>query len=103
MLDCPGAIGTSAQGIDGNTIVGTEGNSDGNGHGFVYDGTIWRTLDYPGGAGTYLKGISGNNIVGVFRGGSNVRRSFLLTIPEPATLLLLALGGSGVLRRRRRS
>jgi len=35
-------------------------------------------------------------------GATTVTRAFLLTIPEPATMALLALGGLAMLRRRRR-
>jgi len=41
-------------------------------------------------------------IVGYGDDGSGQARAFLLTpVPEPATLLLLALGGLAVIRRRR--
>jgi uncharacterized membrane protein len=99
-LNYPGASETTAYGISGSNIVGYYEYEDGSRHGFLYDGTTWRTLDYPGAFNTYAYGISGNRIVGCFSDSSG-QHGFLLTIPEPATLSLLAIGGLVLVRRKR--
>ena len=99
-LDYPGASDTWVSGISGNNIVGQHSDSSSS-HGFLYDGATWTSLDYPGVSGdTRATGISGNNIVGNHYGVSGYH-GFLLTIPEPATLSLLAFGGLAMMRRRR--
>jgi hypothetical protein len=47
--------------------------------------------------------IDGNNIVGVYIDADNVSHGFEATVPEPATLTLMALGlgGFALLRKRR--
>jgi len=75
-LDYPGAIGTSAHGISGSSIVGTYTDSSLNYHGFLYNGTSWTTLNYPGISGleidTSANGISDSSIVGNVRFSDNV-------------------------------
>jgi hypothetical protein len=97
-LDYPGAGDTYAYGVSGDNIVGYCATPAK--HGFIYNISTktWTTLDYPGTtSGTTAFGIDGNGIVGVW---NSSYRSFLLTIPEPATLSLSALGGLMILRRR---
>ncbi len=86
-------------GFDGGNIVGTwQWNQE---HGFLWDGTTWTALDYPGPTTTTtVTGIEGNRIIGYYLTMSGYQHGFVLTIPEPATLLLLALGGLVVMRRR---
>jgi hypothetical protein len=101
-IDRPGTGDTRITGISGNSLVGL--NTSGY-HGFLYDGTTWTTLDPPGSILTYIFGIGGDNIVGhyiTFDGVYSHGHGFVYTIPEPATLTLLALGGLVLLRRRRR-
>jgi len=98
ILDIPGAGFTFAQGIDGSNIVGYCADNSG-WHGFLYNGTSWTTLNYPGATYTCVNGIDGSNIVGYYKGAFS-HQGFIYTIPEPATLFLLALGGL-VLRRRK--
>lgn len=102
-LDYPGSSTTGITGIDGSNLVGyyTVGSPDGSGdwHGFLYNMTtqVWITLDYPGASHTSISGIDGNNLVGSYYNGHPMGpqywHSFVYTIPEPATLLLLVLGG----------
>lgn len=92
-LSCPYAAGeTIANGINGNNIVGQYWDLAGM-HGFFYDGSSWTSLSYPGAIDTFAYGISGNNIVGCYNNEGETRSGFIYTIPEPATLLLLGLGG----------
>lgn len=75
ILDVPGASDTAAYAIDGNNIVGYYDDDTGT-HGFLYDGTTYRTLDdltsqapdFPDYAGTWACGIDGSNIVGYYQG-----------------------------------
>lgn len=73
-LDVPGASSTSANGVDGNNVVGSWTDADGFSHGFLYDGTTYTTLDVPGANQTFITGIDGNNIVGTWTdsNGSNI-------------------------------
>lgn len=75
-----------------------------NARGFLYDGVNWTALDMPGASDTMPSGIYGNCIVGSYYYGDydmpNVS-GFIYTIPEPATLFLLALGGLFLKRARR--
>src|SRR3989344_5571828 len=62
-------VGTIAEGISDNNIVGYFADSSGRSHGYLYDGTTWTTLDAPGANptfGTDAEGISGGNIVGSY-------------------------------------
>jgi hypothetical protein len=101
-LDYPEASATVAYGISGSSIVGEYIDGSGNSRGLLYNGSTWTTLDYPGSNCTETLGISGSNIVGVyFDAPGSDSHGFIYTIPEPATLLLLGLGGLAIMRRRR--
>jgi hypothetical protein len=57
----PGSVSTEATGIDGSgQVVGTYRNADGTFHGYVFDGTTYRTVDFPGAGHTYLFGLDGS-------------------------------------------
>lgn len=68
--------------------------------GAYYDGNTWSLLDYPGIGNLIPTAISGDNIVGYYTDTGGVQHGFLLTVPEPATLCLLALGGLTIMQRR---
>ena len=57
-------------------------------------------LDMPGVSDTRAFGIDGSNIVGWYYNGGSYH-GFLVPIPEPGPLSLLALGGLMIPRRRR--
>jgi hypothetical protein len=99
-LDYPGSAQTVLYGISAGTLVGSYEDSGHNWHGFLYDGSSWTAVDYPGGSRTNLYAIDGNRIVGSYWDGTGTRHSFLLTVPEPATWVLVALGGVWASRRR---
>jgi hypothetical protein len=99
-IDMPGAQGTHAQSIDGSNIVGYYW-MNGVQHGFLYNGSSWMTLDMPNASWTVAMGIDGNNVVGSYHSGTDSdSHGFIYTIPEPASLILLSLGGL-LLRRKK--
>ena len=65
----------------------------------VQAGYMYTKLDVPGASSTYGYGIEGSNIVGWYVAHGGGIHGFLATIPEPATLSLLTLGGLMLLRR----
>jgi hypothetical protein len=104
-LDVPGSTSTQIAGIQGSNLVGYYVDSDGIGHGFLYDGSTWTTLDMPGARTTYPMGIDGDTIVGCYWDANNNMHGFVTTapIPEPLTMmgLVFGLGGVGAYIRRR--
>ena len=100
-LDVPEATHTHALGIDGSNIVGYYFDDINGANGLIYDGANYTTLEVPGSIRTYAHGIDGTNIVGWYRDANGDTHGFLATIPEPATLSLLMLGGLMFLPRRR--
>jgi hypothetical protein len=101
-LDFSGAYGTTPLAVDGANVVGTYSDPYGNlQHGFLYNNGIWTTIDVPGAIWTEIFGISGNTIVGTYEDANYKQHGFVASIPEPATLLLLGLGGLMLKRTRR--
>lgn len=69
---------------------------------FLYnlDNQVLTSLQFPGARDTIAQGIDGDNIVGGYDDAFGKYHGFIAVIPEPATILLLALGGM-ILRRRK--
>ncbi len=92
---------SSLVGISGNNMVGNCQLTFGSDQAaFLFDGNTWAWLNYPGASSTEVAGISGDRIVGLYVSGGEAY-SFVLTMPEPASLGLLAVAALLVPRRRR--
>ena len=106
LLDVAEAVETLPRDIDGNHIVGQYRMADSEPtptyRSFFYDGTSLIYLDAPSAESTYAWGIDGNTIVGSFNDSTGVSQGFILTVPEPSALSLLAVGLGGLAMMRRR-
>lgn len=109
-LDFPGAVNTEARGVSGGTVVGTYVGADNSLNSFVYDGSSYTTLNVPPSMGevTFALDISGNTVVGWYSTLDDFgtifedrTHGFSVVIPEPGGATLLAIGGLGLLARRR--
>jgi probable HAF family extracellular repeat protein len=84
-LDPPGAISTSAQGINHQgDVVGTFTDTAGQQHGFLRSGGAYRTIDVPNGHASFGRGINDSgDIVGTYQrpgeSGGVPAHGFLLT------------------------
>ena len=105
LLNVSGARETIPRDVDGNSIIGQFRVGDWNDgtRSFLFDGIDWTYLDAPLAKSTFAYGIDGNTIVGSYNDTSDVSHGFILTVPEPSALSLLAigLGGLAMMRRRR--
>ena len=103
-LNVSGAAETIPRDVDGNIIIGEfrMGDWSAGTRSFVFDGVNWTYLDAPLAISTFACGIDGNTIVGSYNDASDVSHGFILTVPEPSALSLLALGGVVMALRRRR-
>lgn len=100
-LDKPEFSGTRIWDIEGDKLVGRYKDAFGAEHGFLYNLTTqdWIPIDKPGAQETWVYDISGNNLVGGYYDSTGLH-GFVYTIPEPATICLLALGGMFLRKRR---
>jgi len=104
LLNVPGAVETLPRDVDGNEIIGQfRETASGPTRSFLYSGGSLIYLDAPTAESTYAYGIDGETIVGSYNDSSGVSHGFILTVPEPSALSLLAVGLGVVLRRRRRA
>ena len=66
-IDYPGAMYTFPQAVnDSGHVVGYWGDSEGNIHGFYWDGTNFTSIDYPGAGATYAQGINDAGVISGF-------------------------------------
>ena len=103
LLNVAGATETVPRDVDGNIIIGQYRMGDWTTRSFLFDGANWTYLDAPSANSTWAYGVYGNTIVGSYNDASDVSHGFILTVPEPSALSLLAvgLGGLAMIRRRR--
>jgi probable HAF family extracellular repeat protein len=97
-LDVPGATFTGLYGINNaGQIVGyyVDGNRA---HGFLFSAGSYTTIDVPGATFTDITGINdAGQIVGYYGDANGNQHGFLATpVPEPSTLLLLAISTLGL-------
>jgi probable HAF family extracellular repeat protein len=80
-LDVPGAASTGAGGINNSgQVVGSYSDTSGNGHGFLWSGSVYTTLDVPGAMTTGAAGINDlGQIVGSYQNADGWNHGFLFS------------------------
>lgn len=100
-LTYPGSSETEAHAIDGKNVVGYYKDDSGNGHGFLYDGCIYKPIDVPQATFTSAEGINGSSIVGYYVDSNHKVHGFLYngvtyqTMDVPGAANTYANGVSG--------
>ena len=63
-IQYPGSLYTGVNGVIGNQFWGNFQDANGQGRGFLFDGTNYTTIQYPGSSATEINGANGNQIWG---------------------------------------
>ena len=91
----PGAELTEVDAVSGDTVAGTYYINGGAPHGFIYNGSAFKTVDFPGGYQTWLTGISGGTVVGYsFFGATNNNAAYRGFAYNGSTFTMLNFPGS---------